>query len=132
MRRSVLVVCSIILFPAIVRGAISFFHPKGGELMIVAEKVFGSNVVNWLAEFVTFPVYDFLVHSFWFNSVLFWLAWLLCIFVVIKFTVPNSDVQGKANYKAFKRTKNSWLFHSVHIIANNFLPLNVALGIQGS
>jgi hypothetical protein len=29
--------------------------------------------------------------------------------------------------KAFKRTKNSWLFHSVHIIANNFLPLNVAL-----
>jgi hypothetical protein len=95
-RRLVLAVCAIFLFPVIVRGAISFFHPKGGELMIVAEKVFGSNTINWLAEFVTFPVYDFLVHSFWFNSVIFWLVWLLCIFVAIRFSVPNSGAQGKA------------------------------------
>ena len=96
MRRLVLIAGSILIFPVIIRGAISFFHPKSGELMIVVEKLFGSNTINWIAQFITFPVYDFLVHSFWFNSVLFWLAWLLCIFVVIKFTVPNSDVQGKA------------------------------------
>jgi hypothetical protein len=28
--------------------------------------------------------------------------------------------QSIAPYKAFKRTKNSWLFHFVHIIANHF------------
>ena len=29
-----------------------------------------------------------------------------------------------------RRTKNSWLFHFVHIIANHFLPLIAALGLS--
>jgi hypothetical protein len=33
-------------------------------------------------------------------------------------------------YKLLKRTKDSWLFHSVHIIANNFLPIIRALAIM--
>jgi hypothetical protein len=36
--------------------------------------------------------------------------------------------EGSISIKAFKRTKNSWLFARASLIlANNFLPLNVAL-----
>jgi len=96
MRRIILITCSIILFPVIIRGAISFFHPKGGELMIVAEHIFDSNKIDWLAQFVTFPIYDFLVNSFWFNGVSFWLVWLFCILLAFKYTTSNRHVQGKA------------------------------------
>ena len=44
--------------------------------------------------------------------------------------VNRNSLSHTAN-KALQRTKNSWLFSFLNIIASNFLPLNEALGIQG-
>jgi hypothetical protein len=44
------------------------------------------------------------------------------LYLVITFFVLNKLVRKKPN-KNFKRKKYSWLFHSVHIIANYIFPL---------
>jgi len=50
------------------------------------------------------------------NVILLFIVWFM--FLYLQNCSPN---------KQFKRTKNSWLFHFVHILANNFLPLNMGV-----
>jgi hypothetical protein len=76
-------------FPLIVRVSISIFHPKDGELLQLASMFLGTESLRLLSSSISFPVYDFLVHTVWQNSLeVFLVAWLVSA-VVVAVLAPN-------------------------------------------
>ncbi len=89
-KRSLLVISIVAAYLLILRGAIGFFHPKLGELVILVNYVAGENAMFWVLEHISAPVYDFLVHSLWANANAFFIS-LMCIFLLaVVLTKPKN------------------------------------------
>ena len=80
-KRSLLVLAIVASYLLILRGAIGFFHPKLGELLVLVNYVAGEKAMFWVLIHISSPTYDFLVHSVWGNATAFFTL-LFCIFLL--------------------------------------------------
>lgn len=89
-KSSLLVISIVAAYVLILRGAIGFFHPKFGELLVLVNYIGGENAMFWVVEHVSAPTYDFLVHSIWGNAIPFFTL-LFCIFLLaVVLTKPKT------------------------------------------
>jgi hypothetical protein len=89
-KRSLLVVSIVAAYLLILRGAISFFHPKFGELLALVNYVAGEKSMFWVFEHISAPTYDFLIHTIWGNATAFFTL-LFCIFLLaVVLTQPKT------------------------------------------
>ena len=73
------------------RGAISFFHPKLGELLVLVNYVGGEDAMFWVLEHVSVPSYDFLTKSIWGSAISFFTL-LVCVFLLaVVLTKPKAQ-----------------------------------------
>ena len=95
-KRSLLVIAIVAAYLLILRGAISFFHPKVGELLLLVNYVAGENAMYWVLEHISVPAYDFLIHSIWGNANVF-ITSLVCIFLLaVVLTRPKTKRSANA------------------------------------
>ena len=79
-------IVAAVSFPVLLRLAIEFFHPKDGALLYALAAVAPEGIVERASEFVSYPIYDVLVHGVWQDATVFYPVWLLCVAVVIAAT----------------------------------------------
>jgi hypothetical protein len=69
-------------FPFVLRGAISIFHPKEGEILLVLNAIGANETMHWVGGNISLPVYEILVRSVWQNASVFVVTWLLFAFAL--------------------------------------------------
>ncbi|OBP17179.1 hypothetical protein A5320_21155 [Rheinheimera sp. SA_1] len=95
-KRSLLVISILAAYLLILRGAISLFHPKLGELLVLVNYIGGEYAMFWVLEHISAPTYDFLVHSIWGNTTAFFTL-LFCIFLfAVVLTQPKTKCGANA------------------------------------
>jgi hypothetical protein len=95
-KRSLLVISIVAAYLLILRGAIGFFNPKSGELLVLVNYIGGENSMFWVFEYISAPTYDFLVHSIWGNATAFFTL-LFCIFLLaLVLTQPKTKFGANA------------------------------------
>lgn len=89
-KRSLLVITIVAAYLLILRGAIGFFHPKFGELLVLVNYLAGEKAMFSVVEHISAPTYDFLVHSIWGNATAFFTL-LFCVFLLaVVLTKPKT------------------------------------------
>lgn len=90
LKRSLLVIAIVASYLLVLRGAIGFFHPKLGELLVLVNYLAGENAMFWVLIHISSPTYDFLVHSVWGNATAFFTL-LFCVFLLaVVLTKPKT------------------------------------------
>ena len=92
LKRMFTVIFIVTAYVLIVRGAISFFHPKLGELLLLADYLADKDAMIWLVVHISMPTYDFLTQSIWGNSTTFYTL-LLYVFLLAVFFYKKSHHQ---------------------------------------
>ena len=89
-KRSLLVIAIVAAYLLILRGAIGFFHPKLGELVVLVNYVAGENAMFWVLEHISVPAYDFLVHSIWGNVNALFTSLVFIFLLAVVLTQPKN------------------------------------------
>ena len=63
-KRYLFVISIVAAYLLILRGAIGFFHPKFGELLVLANYIGGENAMFWVIEHISAPSYEFFTLLF--------------------------------------------------------------------
>ena len=71
-----------IAFPFVVRRAIGFFHPKEGVLLQFVSLVGEQELLHWVGENLSLPIYDFLI-SLWQRHFVFFILWLSVVALAV-------------------------------------------------
>lgn len=89
LKRTLMVILVVAVYLLILRGAISFFHPKLGELLVLVNYVGGEDAMFWVLEHVSAPSYDFLANSIWGSPIPFFSLLLSVFSLAVFLTKPK-------------------------------------------
>jgi hypothetical protein len=95
-KRTLLVITIVAAYLLILRGAIGFFHPKLGELLLLVNYVAGEKAMFWVLIHISSPTYDFLVHSIWGSATAFFTLLLSVFLLAVVLTQPKNKSGAKA------------------------------------
>ncbi|MGL5666728.1 MAG: hypothetical protein ACRDD9_11435 [Shewanella sp.] len=95
-KRSLWVITIVAAYLLILRGAIGFFHPKLGELLLLVNYVAGEKVMFWVLIHISSPTYDFLVRSIWGNATAFFTLLFSVFLLAVVLIQPKNKRGAKA------------------------------------
>ena len=88
-KRTLIVLSSVVIFTSTLRAIIEFVHPKTGWLNLIVQTLVGENAMQWVWIYIASPSYDFLIHNVWANSLIFWLLNILVLLLAFVLTKPR-------------------------------------------
>ena len=91
LKRALMVILLVAAYLLILRGAISFFHPKLGELLVLVNYIGGEDAMFWVLEHVSAPSYDFLINSIWGSAISFFTLLIGVFLLAVVLTKPKAQ-----------------------------------------
>ena len=87
-----IVLTIVMAYLLVLRGAISFFHPKFGALLSIVESIRDVEAMAWVRNHISSPTYQFLTRTIWLSDITFYSLLLGVVLLAIVLTKPKNTL----------------------------------------